>query len=144
MIFAHHRNNYGHDGSPWGRNHMQTDYILINNRVCLGCSQCVNECPRGVIGQVKWFRHQHAHIDRADDCIGCKKCVNACPTGAIIDLKPKEASTGRKSKADSEENPGLEQCLKSMLDAPHSKKRAARLVGLIWLAGEMEDSYCNR
>lgn len=86
MIFAHHRSDHRHEGGPWCGNHLQTDYIQINRRICLACGQCTSECSRGVIGQVKWFRHSHAHIDKAEECIGCKKCVKVCSNGAITEL----------------------------------------------------------
>jgi len=85
MLFAHHRNAHPNRGGPWGNNHLQTDHIQIDSRICLACGQCISECPRGVIGQVKWFKHSHTHVDRADQCIGCKKCVKACPSGAITE-----------------------------------------------------------
>jgi|GEM_PF-890752 len=82
MIFVQHRSDNDHKGGP--RSHLQTEFIEIRSHMCMACGICMDECPKGVIGQVKFLRHTHAHIDRADLCIGCRKCVKACPNHAIV------------------------------------------------------------
>lgn len=83
MIFAHHRNNPVHEERT--RAHLRTEFIEIRSHRCSACGTCINECPKGVIGKVRFFRHTHAHIDRPDSCVGCRKCVKVCPNGAIIE-----------------------------------------------------------
>jgi len=83
MIFVHPRSDHDHKGGP--RSHLQTGFVEIQSHLCTACGICVDECPKGVIGQVRLFRHAHAHIDRAELCIGCRKCVKACPHQAIVE-----------------------------------------------------------
>lgn len=66
--------------------HIATKYIAINPHLCTACWDCVDQCPNSVIGKVHFFRHQHAHIDKAEVCIGCKKCVKACSKQAISEI----------------------------------------------------------
>ena len=77
----HHVSSRNHRGS-----HLRTNYIAIQSQHCTSCGTCIKECPRGVIGQIHFLGHKHAHINSADDCIGCKKCVKTCPNKAIIEL----------------------------------------------------------
>lgn len=65
-------------------NHVLTDHVLLITNQCISCGSCIEACPKGVLGQVKFLRHKHTHVDRADLCAGCLKCVQACPQKAII------------------------------------------------------------
>lgn len=95
MAFVNHKPNHHINKRNHGRNHLSTNYIAIQSQYCTSCGTCIKECPRGVIGKIHFFAHEHAHIDNADDCIGCKKCVHACPNKAIIELtnnvRPRES-----------------------------------------------------
>lgn len=83
MLIRQCRNNPFHEERT--RAHLRTEFIEIRSHRCSACGTCINECPKGVIGKVRFFRHTHAHIDRPDSCLGCRKCVKACPNGAIIE-----------------------------------------------------------
>lgn len=67
--------------------HVKTEFILLDSRRCTECWACIKECPKGVIGKVRFLKHKHAYIDKANACVGCKKCIKACPNHAIMDLK---------------------------------------------------------
>ncbi len=61
-------------------------YIEIDGEICKGCSICIPECPKNVIGigdnfNVKGWRY--AVPFKNEDCIGCKKCAIVCPDAAI-------------------------------------------------------------
>lgn len=66
------------------RNHMKTNFIIMNNRICKACWKCVTACPNDVIGKIDIFFHKHAHISQPDKCKGCSKCIKTCPENAII------------------------------------------------------------
>jgi 2-oxoglutarate ferredoxin oxidoreductase subunit delta len=70
--------------------HARTEFIVLDNHRCSACWVCVTECPKGVIGKVRFFKHRHAHIDKADDCVGCRKCIKACPEKAISERNAME------------------------------------------------------
>lgn len=67
------------------RDHL-TKYIAINPLYCMACWECIEECPKKVIGKSGIIVHKHAHIVKTGECIGCKKCTKACPHQAIIEL----------------------------------------------------------
>lgn len=69
------------------RSHTQTQHIKIDNHKCKACWDCVNTCPKNVIGKVNLFFHKHLHIDYAEQCIGCLKCVKVCKFQAIQQIK---------------------------------------------------------
>jgi len=56
----------------WGR-------IEIDQEKCIGCGQCVDNCP-GKIPALDENEKAYMSIDR---CISCSNCVIACPTEAI-------------------------------------------------------------
>lgn len=51
---------------------------------CIACWQCVDACPRKVLGKVKFLWHKHVKIDNPQSCIGCGKCVTVCPQSIFI------------------------------------------------------------
>ena len=67
------------------RDHL-TKYIAINPLYCMACWECIEECPKKVIGKSGIIVHKNAHIVKTGECIGCKKCIKACPHQAIIEL----------------------------------------------------------
>ena len=107
MALVNHKPNYHHSHKNVNRHnnrgdHLKTNYIAIQSQYCTSCGTCIKECPRGVIGKIRFFGHKHAHIDNADACIGCKKCIKACPSKAIIEIpnndRPKRKETNEQEK----------------------------------------------
>ena len=54
-------------------------YVIMPD-MCVGCEDCVDECPEDAIEGKKGFIHM---IDQ-DMCENCGKCVSACDEGAIV------------------------------------------------------------
>lgn len=69
------------------RSHIQTRHIKIDNHRCKACWDCVNACPKDVIGKVNLFFHKHSHINQAAQCIGCFKCIKVCKFKAISKIQ---------------------------------------------------------
>lgn len=46
---------------------------------CMACWECVEKCPKHVIGKVGFLWHKHVAFKDANACIGCNKCVKTCP-----------------------------------------------------------------
>jgi ferredoxin len=69
------------------REHL-TRFIAINPSYCTACWECIEECPKKVIGKSRIIGHKHAHVVKAEACTGCEKCIKACPQQAIIELPP--------------------------------------------------------
>lgn len=63
--------------------HNTTNYIHIDRARCIGCFQCVDVCPKGVLGKVNLPLHKHVHVDHPDQCVGCFACLSCCPAQAI-------------------------------------------------------------
>lgn len=61
----------------------QTKFISINPRNCVACWECVESCPKNVLGKIDFLGHRHVKISNAPACIGCFKCVKTCPHGCI-------------------------------------------------------------
>lgn len=66
-----------------------TKYVAMNPRRCVACWECVEKCPKHVIGKVGFLWHKHVAFKDAEACIGCNKCVKTCPHGVFF--KPDEA-----------------------------------------------------
>lgn len=60
--------------------------VAIDSRRCKACWNCVEACPKGVLGKVSVLFHKHAKVTYPDSCIGCFRCVKACQYGAINKL----------------------------------------------------------
>jgi Fe-S-cluster-containing hydrogenase component 2 len=75
----------------------ETNAVVVNEKICIGCRQCVNICPYG--GVV--FSSEKNKIIKCDLCDGYPVCVNFCPTGAIKFEEPEKYSVKkRRSVAD--------------------------------------------
>ena len=53
----------------------------INEENCIGCTLCIQVCPRGVY-QMDTTKHR-AIIIKAEDCVNCSACVHQCPTKCL-------------------------------------------------------------
>ncbi|MGA2503536.1 MAG: 4Fe-4S dicluster domain-containing protein [Anaerolineales bacterium] len=61
----------------------KNNFITMDTRRCEACWDCVEACPKQVLGKIDVIWHRHAIIRNAEACNGCKKCVRACESGAI-------------------------------------------------------------
>lgn len=52
--------------------------ILIDEKECVGCAVCVDECPNGAIT----MEDEIAKVD-PEKCDECGTCVESCPVEAI-------------------------------------------------------------
>lgn len=73
-----------------------TKYVAMNPRRCVACWECVEKCPKHVIGKVGFLWHKHVAFKDVDTCIGCNKCVKPCPHGVFF--TPDEAALSALSK----------------------------------------------
>lgn len=81
-----------------------TKYVTMDPRRCAACWECVEKCPKNIIGKAGFLWHKHVIFENADACIGCNKCIKTCPHGVFC--KTDEAalsghlrSVGRRSPA---------------------------------------------
>ena len=60
---------------------------VINTDTCVGCSVCIENCPKFCLELSEPEFHGDIHIvaelARPDDCIGCGICSKVCPIIAI-------------------------------------------------------------
>jgi nitroreductase/NAD-dependent dihydropyrimidine dehydrogenase PreA subunit len=56
----------------WGR-------IEIDREACIGCGQCVKNCP----GKVPALDEEEKAYMRGDECMSCSNCAVTCPADAI-------------------------------------------------------------
>ena len=68
----------------------------MDPRRCVACWECVDNCPKDVIGKVGFLWHKHAVFQNADSCIGCNKCIKTCPHGVFF--KPDETAAAHRAK----------------------------------------------
>jgi len=52
---------------------------MIDEKTCLGCGLCINNCP---VGAISFNTNGKAVIDKTK-CINCGTCQNLCPVNAI-------------------------------------------------------------
>jgi Pyruvate/2-oxoacid:ferredoxin oxidoreductase delta subunit/DNA-binding transcriptional ArsR family regulator len=52
---------------------------VVDGDACIGCSQCVDDCPMNAIG----IDDKNIAVVDADACIGCGVCTNVCPVDAM-------------------------------------------------------------
>ena len=69
---------------------VRTEYISTNIHNCKACWECINACPKQVIGKFSFLWHKHIVIQNGDNCIGCKKCIKTCPHGVFETNKIKD------------------------------------------------------
>ena len=43
-----------------------TDHVLLDRRRCEACWECVEACPKGVLGAVSFGPHRHAVVERPE------------------------------------------------------------------------------
>jgi 2-oxoglutarate ferredoxin oxidoreductase subunit delta len=60
-----------------------TKFISLDTRRCEACWDCIEVCPKQVLGKIDMIWHRHTIIQDAEACNGCKKCVRGCETGAL-------------------------------------------------------------
>ena len=61
------------------KNEVHTGYVWANTHNCKACWECVNACPKQVIGKVSFLWHKHIVFKNSENCTGCKKCIKICP-----------------------------------------------------------------
>lgn len=61
--------------------------IIVDEKICKGCSMCVHACPKKIIGlskdRINNKGYHPATLLDADKCIGCAFCATMCPDSAI-------------------------------------------------------------
>lgn len=72
-----------------------TQFIVLDSHRCQACWQCIDLCPKEVIGKFNLLFHKHSRIAKPEACVGCKKCVKNCPKQAIYELSPPGNHQGR-------------------------------------------------
>jgi electron transport complex protein RnfB len=62
-----------------GHEDIEPHFAVIDEKLCIGCLRCFNECTTdAIVGAPKQM-----HTVLADNCHGCRKCYNTCPTMAV-------------------------------------------------------------
>ena len=67
---------------------IHTKYVWANHQRCKACWECVDACPKQVIGKVGILWHKHIVLKDSDNCNGCKKCIQICPHGVFSEDMP--------------------------------------------------------
>ena len=61
--------------------------ILVDEKVCKGCSMCVNACPLHLIALctdgLNSKGYHPARLMEPEKCVGCAACATMCPDTAI-------------------------------------------------------------
>lgn len=61
--------------------------IIVDEKVCKGCSMCVNACPLKIIALAKdrlnAKGYHPARLTEPGKCVGCAACATMCPDTAI-------------------------------------------------------------
>jgi len=67
---------------------VHTGHVWANTHSCKACWECINACPKQVIGKVNFLWHKHIVFKNSECCTGCKKCIQACPYGVFSEEVP--------------------------------------------------------
>jgi len=67
---------------------IHTGHVWANTQKCEACWDCINACPKQVIGKVGFLWHKHIVFKNSENCTGCKKCVQVCPHGVFSETLP--------------------------------------------------------
>ncbi|MCC8174555.1 MAG: 4Fe-4S binding protein, partial [Odoribacter sp.] len=57
--------------------------LHIKNDLCIGCENCINKCPRGVLSIEYYHGKSNLEVTNIYACKGCRKCEKVCPVKAI-------------------------------------------------------------
>ncbi len=61
--------------------------IIVDEKVCKGCSMCINACPKNIIALAKdrlnAKGYHPAELTDEAACVGCAACATMCPDTAI-------------------------------------------------------------
>lgn len=61
------------------KNYKAPSVAFIREKVCIGCTKCIQACPvDAILGTGKWM---HTVINA--ECTGCELCVECCPVDCI-------------------------------------------------------------
>lgn len=71
-----------------------TKYVAMNPHHCMACWECIEKCPKNIIGKADASWHRHVIFKDPDACIGCGRCIKACPNDVFF--KPGSALPVRK------------------------------------------------
>ena len=55
--------------------------IIVDEKVCKGCSMCIHACPKKIIALAKDRLNAKGYHPAA--CVGCAACATMCPDSAI-------------------------------------------------------------
>jgi len=67
------------------RSRTSTPFVVLDRSLCEACWSCVDACPQGVLGKVRFLWHKHAVVAQAERCTGCRRCLGVCAPAALSD-----------------------------------------------------------
>lgn len=79
----------------------------MNPHRCMACWECIEKCPKNIIGKADASWHRHVIFKDPDACIGCGRCIKACPNDVFF--KPGSTLPIRKV------NTGMSFCIERLL-----------------------------
>jgi len=65
-----------------------TGHLWVNKQKCKACWECIDACPKQVIGKVNFLWHKHIVLKKSENCSGCKKCLKVCQHGVFSEEMP--------------------------------------------------------
>jgi Fe-S-cluster-containing hydrogenase component 2 len=68
----------------------KTGAVLVDNKTCIGCGQCIDACP----GRIPHMHPKEKHIVICDLCNGDPQCVKVCQQGSWNVLRVVEREDG--------------------------------------------------